>query len=156
MRKCRIDLIFLMCVIVLILSACSIGNDAVHKIVNNNIDIQTKYGDELHFDISSYANLHHQFIKYIISLSNDTEMKNNSVEIILRDPSEKVYNEPLSVFGEITSEEDISLYKLENNYIFIYGDGILTYPTDDDFFKSYTETDVITHFKDIVLDNYTF
>lgn len=153
MKKAMCILIAMM---MLCITACSIENDAVHKIVNNDIDIQTKYGDELHFDISSYANLHHQFIKYIISLSNDTEMKNNSVEIILRDLSEKVCDEPLSVFGEITSEEDISLYKLENNYIFIYDDGILTYPTYDDLFKGYTETDVITHFKDIVLDNYTF
>ena len=150
--KFRIVLLPFICIIVLTLSACSIENDAVHKIVNN-IDIQTKYGDELHFDISSYANLHHQFIKYRISLSNVTEMENNDVNIVLRDQSETVYDDPLSVFSEIVSEENISLYKLENNYIFIYDDRILTYPTDDNLFKGYAEIDVIKRFKEVVLNN---
>lgn len=151
--KFRIVLLPLICIIVLTLSACSIENDAVHKIIDNNIDIQTKYGDELHFDISSYANLHHQFIKYRISLSNVTEMENNAVNIVLRDQSKTVYDDPLSVFSEIVSEENISLYKLENNYIFIYDDRILTYPTDDNLFKGYTEIDVIKRFKEVVLNN---
>ena len=151
--KFRIVLLPLICIIVLTLSACSIENDAVHKIIDNNIDIQTKYGDELHFDISSYANLHHQFIKYRISLSNVTEMENNAVNIVLRDQSETVYDDPLSVFSEIVSEENISLYKLENNYIFIYYDRIQTYPTDDNLFKGYAEIDVINRFKEVVLNN---
>lgn len=151
--KFRIFLLPLICIIVLTLSACSIENDAVNKIINNNIDIQTKYGDELHFDISSYANLHHQFIKYRISLSNVTEMENNAVNIVLRDQSETVYDDPLSVFSEIVSVDNISLYKLENNYIFIYDDRILTYPTDDILFKGYTEIDVIKRFKEVELNN---
>ena len=48
--KFRTVLLPLICIIVLTLSACSIENDAVHKIIDNNIDIQTKYGAE------SYSN----------------------------------------------------------------------------------------------------
>lgn len=151
--KFRIIFLPLICIIVLTLSACSIENDAVHKVVNNNIDIQTKYGDELHFDISSYANLHHKFIKYTISLSSTTEMENNVINIVLRDQPETVYNDPTSVFSEIVSDGNISLYKLENNYIFIYDDHIITYPTDDNIFKGYEEIDVIKRFNDVVLNN---
>lgn len=85
------------------LSSCAIETDAVNEIINNNIDIQTNYDDNLHFDISSYANLHHQFIKYRISLSNVAEGENNIVSIVLRDQNETVYNNPLSVFSEIAS-----------------------------------------------------
>ena len=78
--KFRIGCISIICIIVvLILSSCAIENDAVHEIVNNNMDIQTNYDDNLHFDISSYANLHHQFIKYIISLSNVPKLKTTSL-----------------------------------------------------------------------------
>ena len=153
--KIRIVFLSVIFIIVLTLSACSIENDAVHKIANdaNDIEIQTKYGDELHFDISSYANLHHQFIQYRISLSNVAENENNVVDIVLRDQSETVYDEPLSVFSEVASEENISLYKLENNYVFIYDDRIETYPTDASIFKNYAEIDVIKRFKEVVLNN---
>ena len=60
---------------------------------------------------------------------------------------------PLSVFSEIASENNISLYKLENNYIFIYDDRIATYPTDDNIFKDYSEIDVIKRFEEAVLNN---
>lgn len=152
--KFRIGCISIICIIVvLILSSRAIENDAVHEIVNNNMDIQTNYDDNLHFDISSYANLHHQFIKYGISLSNVTEVENNFVSIVLRDQNETVYDNPLSVFSEIASENNISLYKLENNYIFIYDDHIATYPTDDNIFKDYSEIDVIKRFEEAVLNN---
>ena len=56
--KFRIGCISIICIIVvLILSSCAIENDAVHEIVNNNMDIQTNYDDNLHFDISSYEAL---------------------------------------------------------------------------------------------------
>ena len=42
--KFRIGCISIICIIVvLILSSCAIENDAVHEIVNNNMDIQTNY-----------------------------------------------------------------------------------------------------------------
>ncbi len=152
--KFRIGCISIVCIIVaLILSSCSIENDSVHEIVNNNVDIQTNYNDNLHFDISSYANLHHQFIKYRISVSNVTEVDNSVVSVVLRDQNETVYNNPLSAFNEIASENNISLYKLENNYIFVYDDCITTYPTDDNLFRGYSEVDVIKRFKDVVLNN---
>ena len=152
--KFRIGCILIICIIVvLMLSSCAIETDAVNEIINNNIDIQTNYDDNLHFDISSYANLHHQFIKYRISLSNVAEGENNIVSIVLRDQNETVYNNPLSVFSEIASENKISLYKLENYYILIYDDRIATYPTDDNIFKDYSEIDVIKRFEEVVLNN---
>lgn len=148
MVKVRFIFLPVWCVILLILSACHFEIDAVSKVTNNDISVKTSFGDELHFDISTYANLHHQFIKYKISLSNVSEEKNNVVNVVLRDQPKAVYNNPLSIFTEICTEDNISLYKLDTNYIFIYDNYIATYLIEDELFKGCTEEKIIEIFKE--------
>ncbi len=137
-------------IIIMMLSACNIKNDVVLKVSNNDIYIKTKYGDKLHFDVSSSANLHHQFINYTISLLNTDKNSDNAIYIVLRDQPESVYNDPLLVFSEIDSKDKISLYKMENNYVFIYNNYIKTYPIDNELFKGCSETNAIERFKEII------
>ena len=148
--KFRFGFFTILCVIFMMLSACSVGKDAVNKVANNDIDLKTKFGDELHFHVSSYANLHHQFIKYNISLSSVIKGEHSVVNIVLREQPETVYNNPLSIFTEISSKENISFYKLEKNYIFVYDNCIVTYSTEDELFKGYAEIDAIERFKEIM------
>lgn len=151
--KVRFILLCCFCIITALFVCCINNIDAVRKVAYNDIDIQTKYGDQLHFDISSHANMHHQFIEYKISLLNKSEDQDSMVEIVLRDLPEAVYNNPISIFSEISSEQNISLYKLEDNYIFVYGGCIALYSAEDDLFAGYSEIDVIERFKEVVLNN---
>lgn len=149
--KVRFILLCCFCMITALFVCCINSIDAVRKVAYHEIDIQTKYGDRLHFDISSRANMHHQFIEYKISLLNHREDRNSTAEILLRDQPEAVYNDPISIFSEISSEQNISLYKLEDNYIFVYDGCIARYSAEDDLFTGYSEIDFIGRFQEAVL-----
>lgn len=133
------------------LSACSVENDWVNDIAYNDIDVITQYGDKFHFDISASASMHHQFISYSISLICKKEGEQSEIHILLRDQPESVYNDPISIFSEITSQDNISLYILGNHFVFVYDNCITTYPTDHELFKGYTELDAVNRFKEILL-----
>ncbi len=148
--KFRFGLFAILCLISIMLCSCFFENDVVPKIANNNIDVKTTFGDELHFDISTSANMHHQFINYRITLSSVTESEHSVVNIVLREQPETVYENPLLNFTEVLSEDNISLYKLEDNYIFVYGSCIATYSTDDGPFMVYSEKSAIKRFKEIM------
>lgn len=148
--KAQVVFLYILCIIILvILVGCSVENDTVPNIVNNNINVNTIYGDELRFELSSYANLHHQFISYKITLLGKNT---DCVSIVLRDQARSVYKDPLSIFSTITKEDNISLYKLENNYVFVYNNGIKTYSISDKIFKGYKESDIIARFQEIVIE----
>lgn len=144
--------LILLCTILIILYACFTVNDVVPEVANEYIDIKTTFGDELHFDVSSFANLHHQFIKYKISLSNFAKDEHTVIDIVLRDQPETVYQDPISIFKAVSSEESISLYQLENYYIFVYDNKIQYYSKEDNLFKDCTEAEAIQQFKEIIVD----
>ena len=138
-------------VIILLVFGCIIFDDRPDRSLGyDSIDITTQYGDDLHFEFDTSANLHHEFISYDITLLDTEETESNYVHIVIDDQDQSVYDDPLSIFREIDSKDSVNLYKLEGAYIFVYDDGIYFYAQGYGPFENCYDIDAIDRFMEIM------
>lgn len=116
-----------------------------------NLDVTTQYGDNLHFEFDTAANLHHEFIDYYITLLDTGETENNCVHIVADDQDQFVYDDPILIFCEIDSKDGVNLYKIEGAYIFVYDNSIYHYSQGYEPFESCYDIDAIDRFKEVIL-----
>ncbi len=118
-------IIIVFSLIALIAAGFIIWNSLDGAGVDNKINIKQQItadnGVKIDCHIMSNANMHHQYIKYKFSLSNDQE---KSVLVTLTDPDEHIYKNPLKELKLINTENNISKYKLGNKIFYIDNDSI--------------------------------
>ena len=139
----------ILCVIVsMLLVSCSLAP----KTAVNSDSLLTPYGDRLDFRFSTSCTFHHDFITYKITYTVDVLTTVSTVRITLRDQPKSVYEDPISAFKEVSSKDGITLYEIGGCFVFVYGNGMVAFDTDDDRLKEYEKSELIDRFKEIIFE----